>query len=753
MKKTVSVMLFALLLIGTLTPVFIIRTVKASGTIYIRGDGSIEPADAPISTVDHITYTLTDNIVGDVPGYSSAIVVERDNIVVDGAGYAVQGSGSGTGINMTKRNNVTLKNVEVYSFTYGIYLRDSSNNTLIGNTVSGNLNGIFLPGSSNNVLASNSASSNHHGIYCIFGSSNNLLIGNIVSSNDEFGIWLEIDSNNNTLIGNIVSSNYAGIYLLDSSDNILSGNNVSSNSRYGIHLLKTCNNNTLVGNAVSNNNYGIYFEGWRDGINLLFPSNSVVIHNSFVQNTRQGYDRSEDNPYFPPAMNTTWDDGYPSGGNYWSDYTGTDQFSGSGQDEPGSDGMGDTPYVIYGNTTDRYPLMNPWTPPEHELATSITAPASLLLGSSSSLKATVMNQGSSNESNVELELLINGTTVDSTTIPLLEAGNSHTLSCLWTPAAEGAYNVTAHVPPLPEEVDTENNQATKFVTVRVPQPPVATFTYTPTDPIVGETVTFNASASHDPDGSVISHEWNFGDGVTDSGEAVTHAYTDAGTYIVTLTITDNDDATATDTATLIISTAPTYTVGVEAGDWIKCDYTVTGWPSGTPYPAWLKVEILSVAGTTATVRVTMHLSDGTEQSDTVSVDVAAGGGTFDTLFGFVIPANCTTGDSIIMGGDGVTFDVTLEGETTRTYAGASRTVVYASFSQYGAELTYYWDKATGILVEASTMSGGVTGTAKATETNLWAPPPFWMEWWLWAIVVIVIVALAGAVYLRKRTAL
>ena len=149
------------------------------------------------------------------------------------------------------------------------------------------------------------------------------------------------------------------------------------------------------------------------------------------------------------------------------------------------------------------------------------------------------------------------------------------------------------------------------------------------------------------------------------------------------------------------------------------------------------------------------MSDGTEQSDTVGVDVVAGGGTFDTLFGFVIPANCTTGDSIVMGGDSFAFNVTIDGETTRTYAGASRTVVYASFSQYGAELTYYWDKATGILVEASTTSSGVTGTAKATETNLWAaaPAPFWMEWWLWAIVAVVIAALAGATYLKKRTAL
>jgi len=261
-------------------------------------------------------------------------------------------------------------------------------------------------------------------------------------------------------------------------------------------------------------------------------------------------------------------------------------------------------------------------------------------------------------------LLINSTTVDSTTIPLLQAGSSHTLSYPWTPTVEGKYNVTAYAHPVPGEASVENNQMTKFATVEVSAPPEAQ-------------------------------------------------------------------------------------VGVEAGDWTKCDYTVTGWPSGTPRPEWLKVEILSVEGTTASVRVTMHMSDGTEQSDTINVDVATGSGTFQGLSGFVIPANSKTGDTIYMSGYG---NVTLDGETMKTCAGASRTVVYASFSQYGTQLTYYWDKQIGIMVEASTISGGMTATAKTTETNMWeaTTSPFWMQWWFYAIVAVVIVALAGAVYLKKR---
>jgi hypothetical protein len=57
--------------------------------------------------------------------------------------------------------------------------------------------------------------------------------------------------------------------------------------------------------------------------------------------------------------NGTWDDGYPSGGNYWSDYRHTDMLSGPGQNLSGSDGIGDVSYIIDGDNIDAYPLMAP----------------------------------------------------------------------------------------------------------------------------------------------------------------------------------------------------------------------------------------------------------------------------------------------------------------------------------------------------------------------------------------------------------
>jgi hypothetical protein len=92
-RKIVSEIMLTLLLTSMLTFAFNVQQVRSdwawTGTIYIRADGSVDPSDAPISSADNITYTLTDNIVGDVPADSSAVIVERDNIVVDGAGFTI----------------------------------------------------------------------------------------------------------------------------------------------------------------------------------------------------------------------------------------------------------------------------------------------------------------------------------------------------------------------------------------------------------------------------------------------------------------------------------------------------------------------------------------------------------------------------------------------------------------------------------------------------------------------------------------
>jgi len=297
--RAVSGMMLTLFMLSMLTLAFNIQPVRASGAIYIRADGSVDPPTAPISSVDNVTYTFTGNI-------SDYIVVERDNIVVDGAGYTVHGiyPRKGTGIYLTGRSNVTIKNMEIKAFRYGgIWLDSSSNNIIYGNNITDNDHGIYLSGSS------------------ILGTSNN-----------------------NTIYGNNIFENcYNGIWLEGSTNNSIYGNNITGN---GIHLggafsFSSSNNNSIYGNNITGCGIGLD----------AGSSNNMIYHNNFINSGGASSGRSSLN---------TWDDGYPSGGNYWSDYTGDDFYSGPYQNETGFDGIGDTPYVINENNQDNYPLIVPW---------------------------------------------------------------------------------------------------------------------------------------------------------------------------------------------------------------------------------------------------------------------------------------------------------------------------------------------------------------------------------------------------------
>ena len=92
------------------------------------------------------------------------------------------------------------------------------------------------------------------------------------------------------------------------------------------------------------------------------------------------------------------------------------------------------------------------------------------------------------------------------------------------------------------------------VNVSENQPPIANFTYSPENPVVNQTIIFNASNSTDPDGNITKYEWSFGDGnITNTTEPViSHFYASAGDYIVNLTVLDNEEAVDSTNKTIAV---------------------------------------------------------------------------------------------------------------------------------------------------------------------------------------------------------
>lgn len=274
-RRVVSGIVLMLLLTSILSSAFMIKPIKAAGgTIYIRVDGSVDPSTAPILNVGNVYYTFTADI-------HDSIVIERDNIVLDGDGYALQGATGYTlyrGIDLSGRSNVTIKNMlSITGFRYGIFLNYSYRNVLINNSVITNICGIYSISSSLNIIRNNAVGHNpghRPGVIYLEMSSENTIIGNSILSNTYFswstgrivGYGIQIrDSNLNTLSDNVMSNN-GGVFLYNSSNSNIAGNSIG---RYGCVWLYYSSNNEMSGNSLTSGGVQLYYS----------PNNNIARNN------------------------------------------------------------------------------------------------------------------------------------------------------------------------------------------------------------------------------------------------------------------------------------------------------------------------------------------------------------------------------------------------------------------------------------------------------------------------------------------
>jgi parallel beta-helix repeat protein len=236
--------------------------------------------------------------------------------------------------------NVRIENQTITNSSQGISLGYSYRNNVLNNNISWNSNkAVYLCGADENNITDNIVSNNQYsGIY-LWECNSNYIASNTVHSVGLFAIYAR-DSHGNNFIKNDIYESSRGIHIYLSSGNNITRNSVSSSSECGLYFHYSDGNNITQNNVFEN----------ECGIEVTKSSGNRIFHNTFHGNIIQALD---DRASF-------WNDSYPSGGNFWFDYFGFDNYQGPNQDIPGSDGIGDFQYAIDADSIDKYPLMTPY---------------------------------------------------------------------------------------------------------------------------------------------------------------------------------------------------------------------------------------------------------------------------------------------------------------------------------------------------------------------------------------------------------
>ncbi|UCE36721.1 MAG: right-handed parallel beta-helix repeat-containing protein [Thermoplasmata archaeon] len=340
-KKAISFVICALLIVSFF---IVIYTPIVSATLIVVPDDYFTIQEA-IDAANHgdivyvragnyhenifINKTITlqgeDNITTVIDGGGNGDVININADWVNVSGFTIKKSGSLTGdagiqINSDRCN---IYSNMLLDSNYGIYAYYSRYNII-----------------TNNIISLNYSAWNYKCGIILQYSNNNIITYNLVINN-YYGIDIYFYSNNNTVAYNTVIDNFVGISLIYHSNYNLITDIILSND-IDINLWDRSNNNIIMNNTISGRDWGIC-TGYGSRGNTIY-------HNNFFNARVDDPSRSRNNWYHPVLLE----------GNYWSDYTGEDDGSGTGKHSIAGDGIGDTLIPHPDRYYDYYPLMRPW---------------------------------------------------------------------------------------------------------------------------------------------------------------------------------------------------------------------------------------------------------------------------------------------------------------------------------------------------------------------------------------------------------
>jgi len=205
-----------------------------------------------------------------------------------------------------------------------------------------------------------------------------------------------------------------------------------------------------------------------------------------------------------------------------------------------------------------------------------------------------------------------------------------------------------------------------------------------------------------------------------------------------------------------VSASANLTFGGKSGDYTEYELQdELQIESGLPSTQFVRMDFLSVEGANVTVNATLYTSSLTIMNETKTIDLASQDAQDDIMLDlwfnarvYFIPAGLNTSDSVYLGQE--FGNQPILGETTKSYAGADRTVIFTNFTLQGNNYVFYWDKQSGVLTEGLKYLGAEYTDVLVSETNIWSAPIIW-GLLLWVSIAVAIAL--GVLSSRRRSAL